>query len=109
MRICDCSSDVCSSDLPVRPFRHHVAHHPGGGDGARLAPDRRRLLPAQGHRSEERRVGKECVRKSRLRCPPYHEKKIKAVHLRYPCHNTKATLCLYPSFKQVYLISLPFI
>src|SRR3546814_15546306 len=26
-------------------------------------------------RSEERRVGKECVRKCKSRCPPYHQKK----------------------------------
>src|SRR3546814_6347087 len=91
MRISDWSSDVCSSDL-------RVVQPDGRGD---LLPDvpvllppllfvRRvhpRLLPPlpevrpqgdrahhQGHldpSSEERRVGKECVRKCRTRCSPY--------------------------------------
>src|SRR3546814_13772770 len=99
MRISDWSSDVCSSDLPlidavaqeltavhadtVRALLaqaevaaadigvigfhgHTVAHRPDRhwtwqiGDGAALA------------RSEERRVGKECVSTCRSRWSPYH-------------------------------------
>src|SRR3546814_7940660 len=61
MRISDWSSDVCSSDLrPLpEPRSDPIARrrHPGG---------RRR------GRSEERRVGKECVSTCRSRWSPYH-------------------------------------
>src|SRR3546814_11326274 len=80
MRISDWSSDVCSSDLerqrlqrldrrtPIdRPFdvapgAHHLA----------LRVDHR-----AGGRSEERRVGKECVSTCRFRWSPDHSKKKK--------------------------------
>src|SRR6267154_4294397 len=55
----DWSSDVCSSDLTLRPQRGPQA----GPRGPSPAPAPRR--------SEERRVGKEC----RSRWSPYHEKK----------------------------------
>src|SRR3546814_4616810 len=66
MRISDWSSDVCSSDLPRVPVRDLGA---GRGAFPRVV-----LLPAQlrGHRSEERRVGKECVSTCRSRWSPYH-------------------------------------
>src|SRR3546814_9524558 len=63
MRISDWSSDVCSSDL-----------HPAWGAGS----DRRELRtyspvkPGGNGRSEERRVGKECVSTCRSRWSPYH-------------------------------------
>src|SRR3546814_4805377 len=75
MRISDWSSDVCSSDppgtCPIPPHgcaaRLHgaskaVSAHSGDGQGykGRLA------------RSEERRVGKECVSTCRSRWSPYH-------------------------------------
>src|SRR3546814_5633439 len=72
MRISDWSSDVCSSDLwvgegPVqavdRPRRH-------AGGVERLHPFGTAARPR--HRSEERRVGKECVRTCRSRWSPYH-------------------------------------
>src|SRR3546814_10426814 len=76
MRISDWSSDVCSSDLEhvVRPHdeaddadRDHGVCH------AEIAEDR---LAAEGRddlaRSEERRVGKECVSTCRSRWSPYH-------------------------------------
>src|SRR3546814_5492576 len=81
MRISDWSSNVCSSDL----------HHRGIGAGgaadhvleelavARRVDDdvvaQRRLEPDLGGRSEERRVGKECVSTCRSRWSPYHSKK----------------------------------
>src|SRR3546814_11361233 len=92
MRISDWSSDVCSSDLDDgtgRPGRRipsadrhpqveagkpvlHVGRHAGidivGIHGA--------LLP-HGPRSEERRVGKECVSTCRSRWSPYPYKKKK--------------------------------
>src|SRR3546814_2804894 len=84
MRISDWSSDVCSSDLPR-------AADAGGGDhfGAQVA---QRVLAVHGddhivfdqqdvaaleqrgrgrRRSEERRVGKECVSTCRSRWSPY--------------------------------------
>src|SRR3546814_1143999 len=62
MRISDWSSDVCSSDLLAR-FNQRtspapVARHLGARGG--------------GARSEERRVGKECVSTCRSRWSPYH-------------------------------------
>src|SRR3546814_5529143 len=80
MRISDWSSDVCSSDLcrsgavgtgaaqsgderPRRHARRRTDHHRGGG-GHRVE--------GAAHRSEERRVGKECVSTCRSRWSPYH-------------------------------------
>src|SRR3546814_9322505 len=83
MRISDWSSDVCSSDLR-RPWHRvaglsHSPRTPGPGGGARhRRPDRgAALLPVLGaglaaERSEERRVGKECVSTCRSRWSPYH-------------------------------------
>src|SRR3546814_1631926 len=97
MRISDWSSDVCSSDL--RRARQllqvggdiealgraamdaadaaggedadagEVGADHGGGDGGRARPAGRQ------HRSEERRLGKECVSTCRSRWSPYHYKK----------------------------------
>src|SRR3546814_9299676 len=60
MRISDWSSDVCSSDLGYRPFRTLTQ---------RRTRDRPGIIR---HRSEERRVGKECVSTCRSRWSPYH-------------------------------------
>src|SRR3546814_6494557 len=69
VRISDWSSDVCSSDLLGGPAlavpceaeraaqRDHLAYRVGG---------------AARERSEERRVGKECVSTCRSRWSPYH-------------------------------------
>src|SRR3546814_11362623 len=97
MRISDWSSDVCSSDLEVVEHPQHAERDREGDDvrrdrlgdgvlqGALLAAtpllvgelgdedDRVRA----GQRSEERRVGKECVSTCRSRWSPYHEKKKK--------------------------------
>src|SRR3546814_5077280 len=100
MRISDWSSDVCSSDLlgaegaeeggeldadgagadHQQRLRHHVRHH-----GLEVSPDqllvrldaRQRARPRAGRqddvrRSDERRVGKECVSTCRSRWSPYH-------------------------------------
>src|SRR3546814_18974311 len=90
MRISDWSSDVCSSDLPTgdtcaAPFPGEPGRSAGTGpapvrgsarwppacrwSGAGTAPG---SAPA---RSEERRVGKECVSTCRSRWSPYHSKK----------------------------------
>src|SRR3546814_19622586 len=107
MRISDWSSDVCSSDLvlpgdDVRPARRVPCDvslglpraAQGGGrdaalDGADRAVDRRdRADRVQLHvpraaalRSEERRVGQECVSTCRSRWSPYHSKKKKTTYI----------------------------
>src|SRR3546814_14844860 len=79
MRISDWSSDVCSSDLTGRgEVRHRlsVGLDPGraaGCGGGRQCPEK---WNAGGvGRSEERRVGKECVSTCRSRWSPYHSNK----------------------------------
>src|SRR3546814_8869694 len=89
MRISDWSSDVCSSDLgPARDILPHarerlVDRRPfdiaGGDPGLRARiVDRRgddraaRDVANEALRSEERRVGKECVSTCRSRWSAYH-------------------------------------
>src|SRR3546814_17995870 len=86
MRISDWSSDVCSSDLVGRHgdrgraeqaalspafFTRHTARR-AGGTGPDAEPPRHQRLVC---RSEERRVGKECVSTCRSRWSPDHYKK----------------------------------
>src|SRR3546814_17652123 len=97
MRISDWSSDVCSSDLIrlamrvpevihapyLRAERPPVATNPADGGAAEvgaviaaLTPDEScsaslPTCPLIGERSEERRVGKECVSTCRSRWSPY--------------------------------------
>src|SRR3546814_7020239 len=97
MRISDWSSDVCSSDLDLGGalrafgqatnqqiiFADDVVHgkRSGAVSGRHSADDALRQLLAgtglvarktRGGRSEERRVGKECVSTCRSRWSPYH-------------------------------------
>src|SRR3546814_280524 len=77
MRISDWSSDVCSSDLrrpAPRRLQPRAVRRAGGPAVARMARLRRRRgrLPAAAGRSEERRVGKECVSTCRSRWSTYH-------------------------------------
>src|SRR3546814_7826105 len=84
MRISDWSSDVCSSDLIARHLerqplaneyrlarhgRHQQRVH---GPVARLHAERPMHAQQAAERSEERRVGKECVSTCRSRWSPYH-------------------------------------
>src|SRR3546814_5787390 len=77
MRISDWSSDVCSSDLPrsgiaqSRRIDGHLFldHHFHLRLEEFLREQRRAALA---FRSEERRVGKECVSTCRSRWSPYH-------------------------------------
>src|SRR3546814_15993118 len=103
MRISDWSSDVCSSDLrtnsagrPVRSFRsisHLIIAYPSIRGARRRTADRGAMprrassTPSENRsrgsleRSEERRVGTECVSKGRSRWSPYHlNKKIHVKH-----------------------------
>src|SRR3546814_18361000 len=98
MRISDWSSDVCSSDLAVvqafagpaedevLPARAEQRHGLPGGAAADAVEDHGGRPPAQVGadllrpvgvlvRSEERRVGKECVSPCRSRWSPYYSKK----------------------------------
>src|SRR3546814_8375791 len=70
MRISDWSSDVCSSDLKARLIGRRGIEA-AGRSGALF----QKLHPQSGarqSRSEERRVGKECVSTCRYRWSPYH-------------------------------------
>src|SRR3546814_14037504 len=97
MRISDWSSDVCSSDLGQRigaifcreasdrgkgiPVARLAVKNGCGDDVAELEVNgtvvavhsrHSALIQLYGSRSDERRVGKECVSTCRSRCSPYH-------------------------------------
>src|SRR3546814_18184134 len=84
MRISDWSSDVCSSDLvPGGVLAFHSDKDCRCGRESRsvgLVPcfhssKFETPSPSLSRRSEERRVGKECVSTCRSRWSPYHQKK----------------------------------
>src|SRR3546814_16945906 len=93
MRISGWSSDVCSSDLPGHPSdqprtgncrgqscRNPPTHSRIDARGLGRSVARRRAssnLRTREQRSEERRVGKECVSTCRSRWSPAHYKKKK--------------------------------
>src|SRR3546814_18270146 len=100
MRISDWSSDVCSSDLnnhdqggvigritwtaagsdaPSRGDAHLCQKACAQRQFEKSGLSRRRLFS-----SEERRVGKECVRTCRSRWSPYHYKNKTTQHQRNP-------------------------
>src|SRR3546814_8856524 len=86
MRISDWSSDVCSSDLQDLPRLHDgpVIDQIGAEDrvaqraesafalGSDRGERRHPVNVGKADRSEERRVGKECVSTCRSRWSPYH-------------------------------------
>src|SRR3546814_2127266 len=82
MRISDWSSDVCSSDLPgasMSDDHPDAAELPTRSDivfqGVKFDVELRRVPTRDGQiatRSEERRVGKECVSTCRSRWSPSH-------------------------------------
>src|SRR3546814_7561564 len=78
MRISDWSSDVCSSDLPPAAGSIALVQSPGcrGVDAPRPTRDLANVWIMSNSlrkvRSEERRVGKECVSTCRSRWSPYH-------------------------------------
>src|SRR3546814_13236119 len=95
MRISDWSSDVCSSDLAWVALKHEITYRRPAFleddviartvlesfQGARafyhtvIARGEEVLAEVKSSRSEERRVGKECVSTCRSRWSPYHYKK----------------------------------
>src|SRR3546814_4238509 len=84
MRISDWSSDVCSSDLVAIVAKHDGLAHAAAQVVAALAAEHDGIAVAvepvvaacrridRTERSEERRVGKECVSTCRSRWSPYH-------------------------------------
>src|SRR3546814_11760719 len=102
MRISDWSSDVCSSDLPPlsryagEGLKQRASNSPSPAQRereARSAGVRARLLlhtnsHAHPTRSEERRVGQECVSTCRSRWSPYH---YKHKHTTYITNNTQTS------------------
>src|SRR3546814_6205293 len=70
MRISDWSSDVCSSDL--EPHLVGDDHHGQAVCAQRLHHFEHLVHQLWIERSEERRVGKECVSTCRSRWSPYH-------------------------------------
>src|SRR3546814_6991740 len=77
MRISDWSSDVCSSDLPIasRFVPGDVLLHEQSGWRLEILEGDSRRVTRLRLRSEERRVGKECVSTCRYRWSRYHSKK----------------------------------
>src|SRR3546814_3988790 len=71
VRISDWSSDVCSSDLPWG-FTMPVSSAKGPTPAIMLPQGGVVSTRAASIRSEERRVGKECVSTCRSRWSPYH-------------------------------------
>src|SRR3546814_2034259 len=72
MRISDWSSDVCSSDLMSREDIREAFGYPKGMTGATEDVNKAVADANERMRSEERRVGKECVSTCRSRWSPYH-------------------------------------
>src|SRR3546814_14439399 len=104
MRISDWSSDVCSSDLgyqgTLAAVRERLAAKSQQVQAqgtlfdaqSRVFTAKTGAIGEKARRSEERRVGKECVRTCRSRWSPYHEK-----------HNAPRIVSL--SFSQHYINS----
>src|SRR3546814_5548907 len=72
MRISDWSSDVCSSDLSCVNRLAPLGLDTAEAVASRMSPLLRIHAECVARRSEERRVGKECVSTCRSRWSPYH-------------------------------------
>src|SRR3546814_17622303 len=109
MRISDWSSDVCSSDLHDHRDarrRNGSAHAFESAGGNRLRPRRDRpgavgsAGDGQSARSEERRVGKECVSTGRSRWSAYHSNNNTATYDRYDNYKHKSS---NPNYSNYYI------
>src|SRR3546814_1676530 len=91
MRISDWSSDVCSSDLESELRELRVVELArvlaGPWCGQLLADLGAEVVKVERPRSEERRVGKECVSTCRSRWSPYHYKKNTRTDIIRTCDN----------------------
>src|SRR3546814_20378496 len=109
MRISDWISDVCSSDLEVAPGRRpgvRLRQRPdqrvalmaegGTGDAVQRGQELRRMFLGRAiePRSEERRVGNECVSTCRSRWSPHHYKQKKNAEYKSN-HNIINTIHAY--------------
>src|SRR3546814_11742791 len=96
---CALVTGVQTCALPISPGRLPAADEPpsslatepttcpGSTPSSPAAATRGVLLPYMNRRSEERRVGKECVSPCRSRWSPYHsKKKHHKKHLQYKFH-----------------------
>src|SRR3546814_11914708 len=105
MRISDWSSDVCSSDLTAQTMQFPSMVSGGRAsqlvslkavsDGYPLRGELRLSDAVAGRafpRSEERRVGKECVSTCRSRWSPYHSKKTTHKSSQKTHENNNSTL-----------------
>src|SRR3546814_14562204 len=110
MRISDWSSDVCSSDLVDCKTRlAYIALVHDNGQLTEIGVSRYCATSEHececavtvadqwqhlglGTRSEERRVGKECVSTCRSRWSPYHSKNKKTTHKERPILSKKTTI-----------------
>src|SRR3546814_17327363 len=90
-----CALPICPSARAVSRDRQPAGTDGRAGDGHRCRLARARRRPAL-HRSEERRVGKECVSTCRSRWSPYHSKK----NIISPFNTISRThkICLFFSF-----------
>src|SRR3546814_3176290 len=82
MRISDWSSDVCSSDLRITLGACEILSASTRRMSFSRAVSSRAAIAI---RSEERRVGKECVSTCSSRWSPYHYKKNKGVRIQNIC------------------------
>src|SRR3546814_12418578 len=103
MRISDWSSDVCSSDLLSRTSVLFCMNWPIWMEFLPCPASKKcpatwsmrclKRTPASSSRSEERRVGKECVSTCRSRWSPDHYKKKRTRHENHPNSSITKTTC----------------
>src|SRR3546814_19811016 len=110
MRISDLSSDVCSSDLgqgilclPAAAGRQRIPW-PASCSAHRQRPRRSWSTPGSAARSEERRVGKECVSTCRSRWSPYHYKKTYRNYTKTQVPHKPNTRVIHPATDTISLL-----